>query len=290
MHAGILLLLLTLGTAVAHADEGARLFNRVCAACHMPDARGVENTFPELREHVACEAQRSGGREYLAGVLKHGLEGPISVDGTRVDGYMPMATQLSSAQKAAVLNYVVSLSSRCVDRVAPFTAAEVDAALDDPKWNSETLHDLRESILGVPSAGENWAPRSDLLDSSQHLDRAAEDFTLFCQGCHTPRGEGVPGKVPALRGNLGFFLRSASGRAFLVKVPGVAFAPLDDVRLANLLNWVIRSFAVGSTSALFFPYGADEVAAYRREPFVDVDAARASIVASLSSSDSQILQ
>ena len=281
MRTFTLLCWLVLIPPVLEAQDGQHLFNRICAACHQPNARGVPNAFPELHEHVACEARVPGGRSYLAGVLKHGLEGPISVDGAEYDGYMPVITQLSSEEKAAVLNYVISLSARCPGPIEPFTAAEVEAALNDPKWNSESLHNLREAVVGTPTTRNTEdRPPATLVPTSRHL-QAALDYTLHCQGCHAAKGEGVPGYVPPLRNNASRFLRTAQGRTFLIKVPGVAFSSLDDARLANLLNWMVECLDGANLPHPFVPYTAAEIAANRQQSFVDVDLARAQVLAQL---------
>jgi hypothetical protein len=193
---------------------------------------------------------------------------------------MPVPTLLSAAEKAAVLNYVSSLSVRCKAPAEPFTANEVDSALNDSKWNSTTLHRLRDDLFRAPAAAETTGQRSNMSDSA--VARAAEDFTLFCQGCHQPHGEGVPGHVPTLRDSVSLFLRTGEGRAFLARVPGVAFAPLDDDRLANLLTWVVRSFGGAGVPASFAPFRSAEVGADRKRPFVDVEAARREILVKLS--------
>lgn len=262
------LFILSIGTAVAHAgDDGQRIFNRVCATCHMVDARGVPNTYPPLHENVGCRARQPQGREYLAGVLKYGLEGPIVVDRSTINGYMPMQPQLSSEEKASVLNYVASLSPQC-SPVEPFTATEVDRALSEGEWDSEALMRLREA-LPQPSV-----PAVARVDS-------ARDFTLYCQGCHTPRGDSVAGAVPELKGNLRVFASSPEGRAFLVRVPGVALSPLDDTRLASLLNWMIQSLGTDTTLTSFEPFTGNEVASYRGQAFVDVESERQRLVADL---------
>jgi len=61
-------------------------------------------------------------------------------------------------------------------------------------------------------------------------ERPALDYAVTCQGCHRADGAGTPGTVPALAGSVGKFLRVPGGREFLVRVPGVAQAPLDDTR------------------------------------------------------------
>jgi hypothetical protein len=44
---------------------------------------------------------------------------------------------------------------------------------------------------------------------------------------------GQPRRVPAMRGVVGYFMRSEEGRAFLVQVPGVNNAGLSDAQIAE---------------------------------------------------------
>ena len=97
-----------------------------------------------------------------------------------------------------------------------------------------------------------------------------EDYLLHCSGCHQQDGAGVPGMVPPLSG-LAPFLATRAGRAYLVRVPGVAQAALDDDRLAVLLNWVIREMSGAAPEPA---YAASEVRALRAEPLRDAPAQR----------------
>lgn len=98
-----------------------------------------------------------------------------------------------------------------------------------------------------------------------------EDYLLHCSGCHHADGAGVPDVVPPLSG-LAPFLSSPAGRAYLVRVPGVAQASLDDERLAALLNWMMREMSGVQPSPA---YDAREVHALRAEPLRDARAQRA---------------
>jgi mono/diheme cytochrome c family protein len=98
-----------------------------------------------------------------------------------------------------------------------------------------------------------------------------EDYVLHCSGCHRLDGSGAPGVAPGLR-DLGGLLGTPGGRAYLVRVPGVAQAPLDDARLARLLNFVLGE--MGASPALP-PYGPEEVGRLRRSPLRDPRAERA---------------
>ena len=98
----------------------------------------------------------------------------------------------------------------------------------------------------------------------------ALDYAVTCQGCHRADGTGTPGTVPALAGSVGKFLRVPGGREFLVRVPGVAQAPLDDVALAAVLNWMLERFGRDGVPEGFVPYAAAEVGRLRRRPLTDV--------------------
>jgi hypothetical protein len=109
----------------------------------------------------------------------------------------------------------------------------------------------------------------------------ALDYTLNCQGCHRADGSGTPGSVPALAGSVGKFLRVPGGREFLVRVPGVAQAPLDDAALARVLNWMLERFGTGDVPPGVAPYAADEVGRLRRSPLTDVERVRRDLIAAI---------
>ena len=102
----------------------------------------------------------------------------------------------------------------------------------------------------------------------------AEDYVLHCSGCHQQNGAGVPNLVPPLSG-LAPFLDTLEGRAYLVRVPGVAQASLDDERLAALLNWVMSAM---SDRAPDPGYDAREVHALRADPLRDAPAQRRAVL------------
>jgi hypothetical protein len=96
--------------------------------------------------------------------------------------------------------------------------------------------------------------------------RARVDYMLKCQGCHHPDGSGNIANTPPLTGEVGKFLAVPGGREFLGRVPGVASTDLDDVRLAELLNWTLYTFDRGHMPANFSPYSAEELGALRKQP------------------------
>lgn len=128
------------------------------------------------------------------------------------------------------------------------------------------------------------APRVATADqpSASHADAAVappavpdalavHDYLLSCGGCHELDGSGSA-RVPSLRG-VDRLLAYPGGRAYVLRVPGVANAPLSDARLAALLDWIFVNFG-NHTPARFT---AAEVAAARATPLVDPKAARAAL-------------
>lgn len=108
----------------------------------------------------------------------------------------------------------------------------------------------------------------------------AEDYVLYCMGCHGPDAHGVPGKVPALAGSLSLFMRSPDGRNYLLRVPGAANSALSDAQLTAVLNWLATRFpSTGTTPAAAFT--TEEVAQARHVPLADVQARRLEVIRAL---------
>jgi mono/diheme cytochrome c family protein len=109
---------------------------------------------------------------------------------------------------------------------------------------------------------------------------AAQDYMLYCMGCHGPDAHGVPGKVPALAGSLSRFMRTPQGRDYVLRVPGAANSVLGDAQLAGVLNWLAARDAAAGEPAVT-PFSAAEVALARHQPLSNVLATRHEVVAAL---------
>lgn len=107
-----------------------------------------------------------------------------------------------------------------------------------------------------------------------HAYTPAVDYALNCQGCHRADGAETPGSVPALAGSVARFLAVPGGREYLVQVPGVSQARLEDAALAALLNWMLDRFDAAHVPASFVPYAAEEVGHLRKAPLTDVEGVR----------------
>lgn len=99
--------------------------------------------------------------------------------------------------------------------------------------------------------------------------RATFNFQMFCLGCHTPDGVGGNG-VPKFKGFIGHFLKTQTGREYLVRVPGSANSAMNNSELAEVLNWTINKFAEESAPKTWPAYTAEEVGEYRQDPLMEV--------------------
>ena len=95
------------------------------------------------------------------------------------------------------------------------------------------------------------------------------DYLLHCSGCHLPDGSGAPDDVPSLRNNLGWIVRVAEGRDYLVRVPGSSQALLNDAELAAVINWVLIEFNAETLADDFKPLTAREVGRARSDVLMD---------------------
>jgi hypothetical protein len=104
------------------------------------------------------------------------------------------------------------------------------------------------------------------------------NYQLRCMGCHLADGSGQPGRVPSMRRSLVLFSASPEGRAYVVRVPGVAQSPLSDEDTAVLLNWMARNLSDLEVPPNFVDYSEAEIHRLRHHPLVRVSAIRARLL------------
>lgn len=88
-------------------------------------------------------------------------------------------------------------------------------------------------------------------------------YWLQCAGCHRFDGQGLPPEIPSLVDIPGRLEALPGGREYLVRLPGVAQAALDDEHLAAVLNYVLTTFSAETLSDGFRPFDAAEVGRFR---------------------------
>jgi cytochrome c553 len=111
----------------------------------------------------------------------------------------------------------------------------------------------------------------------------AQDYMLYCMGCHGAQAQGVPGKIPPLAGALARFMRTPEGRDYVLRVPGAANSALSDARLAAVLNWLAETYALPAEPPPA-PFSTEEVTRTRHTPLADVQARRREVVRALAAS------
>ncbi|MDQ3261069.1 MAG: hypothetical protein M3Q00_09860 [Pseudomonadota bacterium] len=101
------------------------------------------------------------------------------------------------------------------------------------------------------------------------------NYVLHCSGCHAQDGRGLEHKgIPALKDQVGYFLRTEGGRAYLMQIPGLLSAGMLDARAADVTNYILMRFAGASLPETFVPYTAEEAKRYRESRPADIPSLR----------------
>lgn len=119
------------------------------------------------------------------------------------------------------------------------------------------------TVVGMAAAQSPGAPVPAGVSNPQ---RAWQNWTLNCQGCHRPDGTGSAGTAPSLAGTVSKFLTVPGGREYLGRVPGVATSALANAELAELMNWMFWRFDKDHMPADFRPFTAEEIGQLRTRP------------------------
>ncbi|MGI6852939.1 c-type cytochrome [Mesorhizobium sp. 1B3] len=107
-------------------------------------------------------------------------------------------------------------------------------------------------------------------------------YVLHCSGCHGLQGSAASiGRIPALSGNVGHFMRLPQSRSLVTQAPGIMNSGLDDTDVAALMNWLVPALARDSLAEPFKPFTADEIARSRASRPADFFAARRKVAADL---------
>ena len=114
--------------------------------------------------------------------------------------------------------------------------------------------------------GAAAAPAGTAPAGVENAQRAWQNWTLNCQGCHRLDGSGSDATAPGIAGTVAKFLLVPGGREYLIRVPGVATSPLSDADLAEVMNWMLWRFDKEHLPASFQPYTAAELAPLRARP------------------------
>lgn len=124
------------------AQKGERVFKQNCVACHGAGGAGQPGVFPTLIGTTWV----NGSEKRLAGILLHGLMGPLDINGTIYNGAMPAwGAQLSDEQIAAVTSYIRSSWGNNAPEITP---EQIAAARD--LFADRTSPWTAEELLAIP--------------------------------------------------------------------------------------------------------------------------------------------
>ena len=124
-----------------------------------------------------------------------------------------------------------------------------------------------------------------LLTATLARGSPAQDYVLYCMGCHGAEAQGVAGRVPPLAGSVALLMRSPEGRDYVLRVPGAANSALSDAQHAAVLNWLAQRYPPpGGPAPASAPFTAAEVAGLRHTPLANVKESRREVVRALAAS------
>lgn len=109
--------------------DGGQIYTANCVACHQATGGGLPGVFPPL----AGSEWVNGKAETLVKIVLHGVEGELTVKGTKYKGQMPtFMNKLNDAQIAAVVSHIRTSFGNA--------AGEVDAALVKKERDATAAH------------------------------------------------------------------------------------------------------------------------------------------------------
>jgi nitrite reductase (NO-forming)/hydroxylamine reductase len=185
------------GAAKARLDEGAKVYQTYCQACHQASGEGMAGAFPPLAgSNYLLKDPLVGVRAVLEGV-----SGEIVVNNQKFNSVMPHLNYLKDEQVADVVTYVLNSWGNDGGVVVPAQVAslraEITQALKGGLHPGQTETGMRYGGAPSPLAG---VPTEDLVStegppmSKDEFSRATRVYFERCAGCHGVLRKGATGK------------------------------------------------------------------------------------------------
>lgn len=271
------------------ADIGKGVYSN-CVACHQPNGMGVAGQFPPL----AKSEWVTGSEKRLVAIMLKGLQGPITIGGTKqtyAGNMVGWESSLSDKKIAAVVSYIRSQWGNVAPEVseAKVAAARKEFAAQKAQWTEAELLQIPADAT-LPDAAGATAPAAPgasapapagaaaAVPAAAGADQMAEGkaaYMMICVACHQPNGLGLPAVFPPLaeteyvtgdpkrlaamilKGNAGPI--TVNGKLYNNMMPGQE-AVLTDKKIAAIMTYIRASFGNNSS-----PVSPDIVAAARKE-------------------------
>lgn len=119
-------------------NEGKKVYQSVCQACHQATGLGLSGAFPPLADSNWV----LGDATIPVRIVLHGLEGPIDVKGETYNGVMPaFQEQLDDLQISNVVTYIRNTWGNSVERIKPDKVSELrkSYAKRSKAWTAKEL-------------------------------------------------------------------------------------------------------------------------------------------------------
>ena len=84
-----------------------------------------------------------------------------------------------------------------------------------------------------------------------------------------PDGTGLHHVVPTLHDVIGRIVALPEGRSYIVRVPGVSQAPINNEKLTEVINWMLTEFSSDTLPKNFEPFTVKEVKRARGQLLAD---------------------
>ncbi|MDB6031304.1 MAG: putative cytochrome c, monohem transrane protein [Verrucomicrobiales bacterium] len=116
-------------------NEGAKVFNTACVACHQGNGQGLAGQFPPL---AGSEWVLAEGPNRIIRIVLNGVAGPLNVKGADFNNAMPpWKESFTDAQIAAVITYV---RSEWGNKAGPVTPDQVKKWRDKDGTRGEPMN------------------------------------------------------------------------------------------------------------------------------------------------------
>ncbi len=132
----VILLLALTGITVFDAcdykprNQGQKLYEKECASCHMENGQGLGELIPP----VANADYVVKHKEDLACIIRHGIAGPMTVNGIEYDGEMEGNTKLSDIEINNLIHYLLVDLNQQKEH---FVISDIRAQLEDCQFHSD---------------------------------------------------------------------------------------------------------------------------------------------------------
>ncbi|ATG48230.1 c-type cytochrome [Celeribacter ethanolicus] len=116
---------------------------------------------------------------------------------------------------------------------------------------------------------------ASLMAADQPSRTAHTNYILRCAGCHGFEGGGTPeGGIPAFPDSVGYIAGTELGRTYMMHVPGVVSASLNNREIAEVMNYILDVWGETDSGEAPVHFTEEEVTRRRAEPVPDVVAYR----------------